>query len=160
MDVNVNIESANDINSPDLTIISTEVDMNVDVNSESGIIIVSNSESEIDSTDLVDHLERYTTSNQVIVHNVPGDGNCVYNAVLYQLESNGIITTTVENLRQTVANTLEEHADIYMPFVISPIASDHLYDTSTPDAIDDFISLITVQYTSSVLAYEKICREM
>ena len=33
MVVNVNIESANDINSPDLTIISTEVDMNVDVNS-------------------------------------------------------------------------------------------------------------------------------
>ena len=33
MDVNVNIESANDINSPDLIIISTEVAMNVDVKS-------------------------------------------------------------------------------------------------------------------------------
>ena len=44
-----------------------------------------------------------------------------------------------------------------MPFVISPIASDNLYnhDTSTPVAIDDYISSIPDQYTSSVLAYER-----
>ena len=59
------------------------------------------------------NLERYATSNQITIHKVPGDGNCLYNAVLYQLESNGV-TTTVEYLRQTVANYLEEHADIYM----------------------------------------------
>ena len=154
MNVNINIESANDINSTDLTIISTEVAMNVDVNSESANVIVSNSESEIDSTDPVDrassdrdstnvlvtaeqNLERYATSNQFTIHNVPGDGNCLFNTVLYQLESNVVVTTTVENLRQMVANYLEEHADIYMPIVISPIASDNLYnhDTSTPIAL-------------------------
>ena len=103
------------------------------------------------------NLERYAASNQFTIHNVPGDGNCLYNAVLYQLDSNGVITTTVENLRQMVANYLEEHADSYMPFVISPIASDNLYnhDTSTSVAIDDFISSIPDQYTSSVLAYER-----
>ena len=37
-----------------LTIISTEVAMNVDVNSVSANVIVSNSESEIDCTDPVD----------------------------------------------------------------------------------------------------------
>ena len=53
-----------------------------------------------------------------------------------------------------VANYIEEHANIYMPFVISPIASDNLYnhDTSTPDAIDDYISSIPDHNTSSVLA--------
>ena len=73
---------------------------------------------------------------------------------MYQLDSNGVITTTVENLRQMVANYLEEHADSYMPFVISPIASDNLYnhDTSNPVAMDDFISSIPDQYTSFVLA--------
>ena len=35
-------DSTNDINSPDLTIISTEVAMNVDVNSVSANVIVSN----------------------------------------------------------------------------------------------------------------------
>ena len=56
-----------------------------------------------------------------------------------------------------VANYLEEHADIYMPFVISLIASDNLYnhDTSAPDAIDDYISSIPDHNTSSVLAYER-----
>ena len=46
---------------------------------------------------------------------------------------------------------------IIMPFVISPIASDYLYnhDTSTPDAIDDYISSIPDHNTSSVLAYER-----
>ena len=41
--------------------------------------------------------------------------------------------------------------------MISPIASDNLYnhDTSTPVAIDDYISSIPDQYTSSVLAYER-----
>ena len=54
MNVSINIESANDINSSDLTIISTEVAMNVDVNIVSANVIVSNSESEIDCTDPVD----------------------------------------------------------------------------------------------------------
>ena len=55
-----------------------------------------------------------------------------------------------------VANYLEEHAGSYMPFVISPIASDNLYnhDTSTPVAIDDFISSIPDQYTSSMMSRE------
>ena len=94
--------------------------------------------SHIDSTNSVDHASSghnsvnvlqtakqnfalYVTSNQFSIHNVTGD--CNYNAVMYQLESNGVVTTTVENLRQMVATYLEENADIYMPFVVSPIAS-------------------------------------
>ena len=54
-------------NSPNLTIINTEVAMNVDVNSDPANIIVSKSESEIDITDLVDHAssDHDSTNDQV-----------------------------------------------------------------------------------------------
>ena len=112
--------------------------MNVDISYESENII-SNSEPNIDSVDPASHassdpnstddletathnLETYATGNHFTIRNVPGDSNCLYNSVLYQLESNGVISTTVENLRQMVATYLEEHANLYMPFVVSPIA--------------------------------------
>ena len=56
-----------------------------------------------------------------------------------------------------VASYLEEHANLYMPLVVSPIASDNPYnnDTETPDAMDAFISSMSNPETSSVLAYER-----
>ena len=56
-----------------------------------------------------------------------------------------------------VASYLEEHANLYMPFVVSPTASDNLYnnDTETPDAMDALISSMSDPETSSVLAYER-----
>ena len=103
------------------------------------------------------NLEDYARDNNFIIHDVAGDGNCLYNAVLYQLESNDIISTTVKNLRQMVATYLNEHADTYMPFVASPIASDSPYnhDTTAPDAIDGYISTIPDPNTSSILAWER-----
>ena len=60
--------------------------------------------------------------------------------MLYQLESNGV---TVENLRQIVATFLKQLADTYIPFVVSPVASDSP-DAAAPNAIDDYISSITL----------------
>ena len=67
------------------------------------------------------------------------------------------VKSTVENLRQIIAMYLEEHANLYMPFVVSPIASDNPYNngTETPDAMDAFISSMSDHETSSVLAYER-----
>ena len=168
MDIDMNSKSSNCISNSEYTndvsnscpvtnVVSTEVAMNVDISYESDNI--SNSEPNIDSVDPASHansdpnsmndletakhnLETYATDNNFTIHNVQGDGNCLYNSVLYQLESNGVISTTVENLRQMVASYLEEHANLYMPFVVSPIASDNPYnnDTETPDAMDALIS--------------------
>ena len=116
-----------------------------------------NSTNDLESAkhNLEKHMPLITIS--LNIRNVPGDGNCLYNSVLYQLESNGVISTAVENLRQMVASYLEEHANLYMPFVVSPIASDNPYnnDTETPDAMDAFISSMSDPETSSVLAYER-----
>ena len=181
MDIDMNSESSNCISTSEYTndvsnscpvtkVVSTEVVMDVDKSYESESHI-SNSEPNSDSVDSASHassdpnsmndletvkrnLETYATDNNFTICDVPGDGNCLYNSILYQLESKGVISTTVENLRQVVALYLEEHANIYMPFVVSPIASDNPYnnDTETPDAMDAFIS---DPETSSVLAYER-----
>ena len=125
---------------------------------------VDNVQSTYDCTDMsnlqaaTNHLIRYTTDNHLLIHEVPGDGNCLYNAVLYQLESNGVITTTtVENLRQMVATHLQEHSDIYMSFVTSPIVSDSPWnhDTAAPDDMDVCISSISDHNVSSILAWER-----
>ena len=185
MDIDMNSESSNCISNSEYTndvsnscpvtkVVNTEVSVNVDKSYESKNNI-SNSEPNIDSVDPASHansdpnstndletakhnLETYATDNNFTIRNVPGDGNCLYNSVLYQLESKGVISTTVENLRQMVASYLEEHANLYMPIVVSPIASDNPYnnDTETPDAMDAFISSMSDPETSSLLAYEKI----
>ena len=66
-------------------------------------------------------LERYAADNQFTIHNVAGDGNCLYNSVLYKLQANGIVTTTAQNLREMVATHLSQHAETYMPFVCSAV---------------------------------------
>ena len=76
------------------------------------------------------------------------------NSILYQLESNGVTSTTVENLRQMVASYLEEHAKLYMPFVVSPIATDNPYNNDTY-VMDALVSSMSDPETSSVLAYER-----
>ena len=184
MDIDMNSESSNCISNSEYTndasnscpvtkVVSTEVAVNVDKSYESENDI-SDFEPNIDSVDPASHantdpnsmndletakhnLETHATDNNFTIRNVPGDGNCLYNSVLYQLESKGVISTTVENLRQVVASYLEEHANLYMPFVVSPIASDNPYnnDTETPDAMDAFISSMSNPETSSVLAYER-----
>ena len=103
------------------------------------------------------NLEKYAQDNNLTIHNVAGDGNCLYNAVLYQLNSNGVNISTVQTLRHMVATYLNEHADTYMPFVVTPVASDSPYnhDTAAPDAIDAYISSIPDPNTSSLLAWER-----
>ena len=77
--------------------------------------------------------------------------------MLYQLELNGIVTTTVDNLRQMVVAYLREHSDTYMPFVASPVASDSPYnsDTAAPDAIDAYIASMPDPNITSLVAWER-----
>ncbi len=73
--------------------------------------------------------------------------------VLYQLKQNNL--TSVHDLREAVAVYLEEHNDMYMPFVISPIASENVLnsDTEIPNAVDASISSVADPDTRSALVY-------
>ena len=84
------------------------------------------------------------------IHDVPGDGNCLYNAVLYQMES---ATLSVDELRQMVAAYLESHSDTYTP---SPVMSNSPYnaDNEAPDDEDAYIASIPDPETQSRLTFE------
>ena len=46
-----------------------------------------------------------------MVHDVPGDGNCLFNAVAYQLES-----VNASEMREIVANHLDNNSVFYRDF--------------------------------------------
>ena len=116
---------------------------------------ISTSELIIDEhSSTINDLTIAKTDNNFTIHDVAGDGNCLYNSVLYQLSVTNI---TVDNLRKMVGTYLRKHADLYMPFVTSPVASSTPYnhDTTAPDSIDTYISSISDPKTSSLLVWER-----
>ena len=46
----------------------------------------------------VSHLNACVSSHSLVIHDVPGDGNCLFCFVLYQLETNDICCATVDDL--------------------------------------------------------------
>ena len=52
--------------------------------------------------------------NNLVIHDVPVDGNCLFHAVLHQLDA---FSGTVDDLRQMVASYLDSHQDFYVSFV-------------------------------------------
>ena len=80
-----------------------------------------------------DRLQALARDNVFIIHNVPGDGNCLFNAIAYQLRPFGV-TVDISKLRSAVANNLEENSEFYRDFLAQPMASNNSYnaDTETP----------------------------
>ena len=73
------------------------------------------------------------------IHDVPYDGNCMFSALSYQLQSIGVSNS--DELRQMVANYLESNAASYCNFVSQPVVSHDAYnaDTQSPDVEDEYI---------------------
>ena len=89
----------------------------------------------------VAHLESCASNDNLKIHDVPGDGNCLYWSILYQLEARGFCTASVSELREMTATYLENHSDFYSHFVSSP-SNPMNADTEAPDDDDAQISLI------------------
>ena len=89
-----------------------------------------------------DTLSRLTTlakDNGFTVHDVPGDGNCLFSAVAYQLES-----VSASEMREIVANHLESNSVFYRDFQAQPVQSGNAYnaDTEAPSDQDANIDSI------------------
>ena len=83
--------------------------------------------------------------NSFTVHDVPGDGNRLFNAVAYQLDS-----VSASEMREIVAKHLESNSTFYRDFQAQPVHSGNAYnaDTEAPsdqDAIIDSIHDIEQQ---------------
>ena len=51
----------------------------------------------------LNNLKAFATDKNFSICDVPRDGNSLFSALLYQLESCGLLSSTVEHLRQLVA---------------------------------------------------------
>ena len=65
----------------------------------------------------VAHLESCASKANMMIHDVPGDGNCLYWSILYQLIARGAYNASVSELREMTAAYLESHSDFYSHFV-------------------------------------------
>ena len=99
-------------------------------------------------SDIAIVFNRLTTlarENGFTVHDVPGDGNCLFNAVAYQLESVG-----ASEMREIAANHFENNSVFYRDFLAQPVHSGNAYnvDTEAPsdqDAMIDSVHDIELQ---------------
>ena len=102
-------------------------------------------------TTALTNLEMCAAKNNFIIHDVPGDGNCLFHAVLYQL---GTFSGTVDDLRQMVASYLDCHRDFYVNFVPQPV------ECSDPQNADneplDMEDLEIARISDSVLRAQKV----
>ena len=55
---------------------------------------------------------------QLLVNDVFVDRNCMYHAILYQLESNGSCSASVTEIGEMTVSNLEKHCDFYSQFLI------------------------------------------
>ena len=86
-----------------------------------------------------DRLTRLARENGFTVHDVPGDGNCLFNAVAYQLDS-----VSANEMREIVANHLENNGVFYRDFLAQPIQCSNAYsaDTEAPSSEDAIIDSV------------------
>ena len=105
------------------------------------------------------NLKTCATENNLIVHDVPGDGNCLFYAVLYQLDA---FSGTVDDLRQIVASYLDSHRDFYVNFVPEPVESDDPLnaDNEPLDAEDLEIARVSDSVLRAQKVWEKFIRRL
>ena len=114
-----------------------------------------------DSNDVALHkLEAVASQNGFTIHPVPSDGNCMFSAVSYQLQTSGVCNVDNNELRQMVANYLEANAASYCDFLSQPVTSHDAYnaDTEPPTAKDGYINNVADPQLQIQLRLEKYLR--
>ena len=98
--------------------------------------------------------------NNFAIHDVPYDGNCMFSAVLYQLQTSGVCNVDSSDLRQKVADHLEANAPLYCGFLSQPVSSDDSYnaDTDQPTAEDEYINSVSDPQLQTELKWRKYLR--
>ena len=89
-------------------------------------------------------LETIASQNGFTIHDVPADGDCMFSAIVYQLNSIGICDVDSCVLRQNVADYLQANKASYCDFVCQPVERNDGYnaDTVTPTKEDEYIASI------------------
>ena len=109
----------------------------------------------------VHKLETIATQNGFTIHDVLYDGNCMFSAVAYQLNSTSICDFDSNTLRQTVADYLGANRASYCDFLFQPVAqnadsSDYYNaDTEPQTREDEYINSIADPELQTELRWQK-----
>ena len=100
--------------------------------------------------------------NGFTIHDVPSDGDCMFSAILYQLNSTGLCDVDSDTLRQTVADYLRVNKASYCDFVCQPVAQIDAYnaDTEPPTEEDEYIDSITDPQLQTELRWRKYLNQL
>ena len=106
------------------------------------------------------NLKTCALSPNLVIHDVPGDGNCMYWAVLYQLHAQGACCASVSELREMTADYLESHSDFYREFICESVPSSNPMnaDTEPPSGEDAQINLLQDPYDRLQACWAKYLR--
>lgn len=76
-------------------------------------------------------------TRQLALHNIPSDGDCLYNAIRHQLIQQGMATLTVQELRCETANYIQANKDSLIPYMTNSKTGDLLTDEEFLKYCDD-----------------------
>ncbi|XP_061402225.1 deubiquitinase OTUD6B [Musca vetustissima] len=82
---------------------------------------------------LVDKLEK----RNLALHDIPSDGDCLYNAVRHQLQQHGLGSHNIQELRHETANYIHANKDTLLPYMTNPQTGDLLNDAEFEKYCDD-----------------------
>ncbi|CAL1269801.1 unnamed protein product [Larinioides sclopetarius] len=80
------------------------------------------------------------SERQLVIHEVPSDGNCLYAAIEHQLSTLNLEKMTVKALRELTSNYLLTHKEDYHPFLTDPNSGNTLSDEQYIKYCEDIIN--------------------
>ena len=106
-------------------------------------------------------LETVASQNGFTLHDVPADGNCMFSAIVYQLNSIGIHVDS-HTLRQNVVEYLQANKASYCDFVCQPVETNDGYnaDTVAPTKEDMYIASIADPHLQTELRWQKYLTQL
>ena len=118
------------------------------------------------SSDPVSHytdvLKVFASEHGYSIHDVPSDGNCLFSACAYQLQSIGHDVVDANSLRQAVCQYLSQFGDFYSDFMHQSVGSSdgNNADNEPLDEEDAYIESITDPVVQQELRYQKYVRRL
>ena len=106
-------------------------------------------------------LETIASQNCFTIHDVPADGDCMYSAIVYQLNSIGVHVDS-QTLRQKVADYLRANKASYCDFVCQPVERIDGYnaDTVAPTKEDEYVASIADPQLQKELLWQKYLKQL
>ncbi len=76
-------------------------------------------------------LKVFVSESNLSIHNVPGDGDCLFWSVAYQLNAKNVCNADASELRQIIASYIESHGDFFSGFLAEAHTNTNPFNADT-----------------------------